>query len=249
MRELWAEYHDLLISLNATKWQRIKTLIWDGRRNLLTASLTGFGRAIGEVGAIMIVGGNIDHATRVLTTAIALETDKGDFALTLGLGFGGQHGDPLVVPNRERGALVSITFPLTLSQVRVHRRGKNLLGPIDLTLSKGGPLIVIGPNGSGKTTLLRVMHGIERISNGTLNRTSHDPEKHAYVFQQPAVLLRSVLQNLAYPLLLAGSPKPELESACDQWLAVIGMSDMTNLPATRLSGGERQKLANARGTV
>jgi tungstate transport system permease protein len=63
------------------------TLIWDGRRTLLTASLAGFGRAIGEVGAIMIVGGNIDHATRVLTTAIALETGKGDFALALGLGF------------------------------------------------------------------------------------------------------------------------------------------------------------------
>ncbi|MDN5788474.1 ABC transporter permease [Pseudorhodobacter sp.] len=87
MRELWAEYHDLLISLHASKWQRITTLIWDGRRNLLTATLAGFGRAIGEVGAIMIVGGNIDHATRVLTTAIALETGKGDFALALGLGF------------------------------------------------------------------------------------------------------------------------------------------------------------------
>ncbi len=87
MRELWAEYHDLLISLNTTKRQRVATLIWDGRRALLTAALAGFGRAIGEVGAIMIVGGNIDHATRVLTTAIALETSKGDFALALGLGF------------------------------------------------------------------------------------------------------------------------------------------------------------------
>lgn len=87
MRELWAEYHDLLISLNTSKRQRIATLIWDGRRTLLTAALAGFGRAIGEVGAIMIVGGNIDHATRVLTTAIALETGKGDFALALGLGF------------------------------------------------------------------------------------------------------------------------------------------------------------------
>ena len=87
IRELWADYHDLLISLNTTKKQRITTLIWDARRTLLTASLAGFGRAIGEVGAIMIVGGNIDHATRVLTTAIALETSKGDFALALGLGF------------------------------------------------------------------------------------------------------------------------------------------------------------------
>lgn len=87
MRELWSEYHDLLISLNTTKRQRVVALIWDGRRTLMTAALAGFGRAIGEVGAIMIVGGNIDHATRVLTTAIALETGKGDFALALGLGF------------------------------------------------------------------------------------------------------------------------------------------------------------------
>ena len=87
IRDLWADYHDLLISLNTSRRQRMKTLIWDARRSLLTASLAGFGRAIGEVGAIMIVGGNIDHATRVLTTAIALETGKGDFALALGLGF------------------------------------------------------------------------------------------------------------------------------------------------------------------
>lgn len=87
LRDLWAEYHDLLISMNVTQFQKITTLLWDARRALLTASLAGFGRAIGEVGAIMIVGGNIDHSTRVLTTAIALETGKGDFALALGLGF------------------------------------------------------------------------------------------------------------------------------------------------------------------
>ncbi len=87
IRDLWADYHDLLISLNTTKRQRILTLIKDARRSLLTGSLAGFGRAIGEVGAIMIVGGNIDHLTRVLTTAIALETGKGEFAFALALGF------------------------------------------------------------------------------------------------------------------------------------------------------------------
>ena len=86
IRDLWAEYHDLLISLNATRFQRIRALLWDGRRALLTAVLAGFGRAIGEVGAIMIVGGNIDHSTRVLTTSIALETGKGNFAFAMGLG-------------------------------------------------------------------------------------------------------------------------------------------------------------------
>ncbi len=87
IRDLWVDYHDLLISLGASRTQRIITLIFDARRALLTATLAGFGRAIGEVGAIMIVGGNIDQVTRVLTTAIALETGKGDFALALALGF------------------------------------------------------------------------------------------------------------------------------------------------------------------
>ncbi|MDJ0638759.1 MAG: ABC transporter permease [Paracoccaceae bacterium] len=87
LRELWHEYHDLLISMNVTQGQKMRTLLWDARRALLTAALAGFGRGIGEVGAIMIVGGNIDHVTRVLTTAIALETGKGEFALALALGF------------------------------------------------------------------------------------------------------------------------------------------------------------------
>ena len=87
IREIWHEYRDLMISLGASKAQRTWALLWDGRRALLTASLAGFGRGIGEVGAIMIVGGNIDHATRVLTTAIALETGRGDLGLALGLGF------------------------------------------------------------------------------------------------------------------------------------------------------------------
>ena len=86
IRDLWADYHDLLISLNASRAQRMLALLWDGRRALITAMLAGFGRAIGEVGAIMVVGGNIDHATRALTTAIALETGKGDFGMALALG-------------------------------------------------------------------------------------------------------------------------------------------------------------------
>lgn len=87
LRDLWQEYHDLLISMNVTQRQKVRTLLWDARRALLTAALAGFGRGIGEVGAIMIVGGNIDNVTRVLTTAIALETGKGAFALALALGF------------------------------------------------------------------------------------------------------------------------------------------------------------------
>ncbi len=66
--------------------QTILTLLWDNRFSLITSVLAGFGRASAEVGAVMIVGGNIDHVTRVMTTSIALETSKGDLTLALGLG-------------------------------------------------------------------------------------------------------------------------------------------------------------------
>jgi tungstate transport system permease protein len=84
--DLNEEYDEQLRSLAAGPIQRLNTLLWDGRFSLLTAVLAGFGRAIAEVGAVMIVGGNINHATRVMTTAIALETSKGNLALALGLG-------------------------------------------------------------------------------------------------------------------------------------------------------------------
>ena len=82
----WAEYSEQLTSLGAKPGHALWTLLWDGRYSLVTAILAGFGRASAEVGAVMIVGGNIDHVTRVMTTAIALETSKGDLALALGLG-------------------------------------------------------------------------------------------------------------------------------------------------------------------
>ncbi len=83
---LWDEYREQLQSFAARPRQVAATLLWDGRFELLTAVLAGFGRAVAEVGAVMIVGGNIEHATRVLTTAIALETSKGDLSMAIGLG-------------------------------------------------------------------------------------------------------------------------------------------------------------------
>ena len=86
IEDLNAEYAELFASLTMSRRARIMTLLWDGRYSLLTVALAGFGRAIAEVGAIIIVGGNINHLTRVMTTAIALETSKGDLALALALG-------------------------------------------------------------------------------------------------------------------------------------------------------------------
>ena len=86
VEDLWEEYAEQLRSLGATPSRAMPTLLWDSRFSLLTTILAGFGRASAEVGAVMIVGGNIDHVTRVMTTAIALEVSKGDLALALGLG-------------------------------------------------------------------------------------------------------------------------------------------------------------------
>jgi tungstate transport system permease protein len=80
------EYLDQMRVFGITPVGMVKTLLWDARYSLLTALLAGFGRAVAEVGAVIIVGGNINHVTRVMTTTIALETSKGDLALALGLG-------------------------------------------------------------------------------------------------------------------------------------------------------------------
>jgi tungstate transport system permease protein len=86
VEDLWVEYRDELAGMNVGPARRVATLIWDARFSLTTAVLAGFGRAAAEVGAIMIVGGNIEGFTRTMTTAIALETSKGDLPLAIGLG-------------------------------------------------------------------------------------------------------------------------------------------------------------------
>ncbi len=86
IEDLWAEYRDELAAMNVGPAARVTTLIWDARFSLVTALLAGFGRAAAEVGAIIVVGGNIEGFTRTMTTAIALETSKGDLPLAIGLG-------------------------------------------------------------------------------------------------------------------------------------------------------------------
>jgi tungstate transport system permease protein len=86
VEDAWLEYREQLRSLGETRLGAVTTLLWDLRFSLVTIVLAGFGRAAAEVGAVIIVGGNIDGVTRVMTTAIALETSKGDLPLALGLG-------------------------------------------------------------------------------------------------------------------------------------------------------------------
>jgi tungstate transport system permease protein len=86
IEDLWDEYRDELTAMNVGPFRRVRTLIWDARFSLVVTLLAGFGRAAAEVGAIIVVGGNINGFTRTMTTAIALETSKGDLSLAIGLG-------------------------------------------------------------------------------------------------------------------------------------------------------------------
>jgi tungstate transport system permease protein len=86
VEDLWVEYHEQLRSLGSGRLRAVPTLLWDGRYSLITSILAGFGRASAEVGSILIVGGNIANVTRTMTTAISLETSRGELALALGLG-------------------------------------------------------------------------------------------------------------------------------------------------------------------
>jgi tungstate transport system permease protein len=86
IEDLWTEYRDELTAMNVGPLGRVATLVWEARFSLVTAMLAGFGRAAAEVGAVIIVGGNIDGFTRTMTTAIALETSKGNLSLAVGLG-------------------------------------------------------------------------------------------------------------------------------------------------------------------
>ncbi|HMH89010.1 MAG TPA: ABC transporter permease, partial [Steroidobacteraceae bacterium] len=112
IEDLWAEYRDELTAMNIGPMARVATLVWEARFSLVTAMLAGFGRAAAEVGAVIIVGGNIDGFTRTMTTAIALETSKGNLSLAVGLGI----------------VLMAIIFGINTAAWMARRAGERLVG-------------------------------------------------------------------------------------------------------------------------
>lgn len=143
-------------------------------------------------------------------------------------------------------------MPLTLTGVTVKRRGKLLLGPIDLTLKAAGITMILGPNGAGKTKLLRAMHGLERIASGDLAWQLPPAEaasRQSFVFQSPIMLRRTVAENLIYPLRLKAMPRAAARAKARDWATRVGLGGALNRAAPDLSGGERQKLALARALI
>jgi tungstate transport system permease protein len=112
IEDLWDEYRDELTAMNVGPFRRVRTLIWDARFSLVVTLLAGLGRAAAEVGAIIIVGGNINGFTRTITTAIALETSKGDLSLAIGLG----------------GVLIAVVVVINALAWLTRRAGEKLAG-------------------------------------------------------------------------------------------------------------------------
>ena len=108
LEQLYIEYNEVFRSMSVSRIMTVRALLWDARFSLMTVALAGFGRAVAEVGAVIIVGGNINHLTRVMTTAIALETSKGDLALALALGI-----VLLIIALSINGALMALKITTT----------------------------------------------------------------------------------------------------------------------------------------
>jgi|TARA_E500000331_G_scaffold292516_1_gene289393 tungstate transport system ATP-binding protein len=143
-------------------------------------------------------------------------------------------------------------FPLIAENLVVEFKGQRILGPIGLNLSKGDIAVILGPNGSGKTTLLKSLHGIIKIKHGAISWScpkSESMAKQMFVFQSPVMLRRSVFENLTYPLTLCKTPKAEINRLADEWVSRISLKEVIHIAATRLSRGEKQKLALARALI
>ena len=143
-------------------------------------------------------------------------------------------------------------FPLIVRGAKTSRRGKVLVGPIDLELGGDGATVVIGPNGSGKTSLLSLLHGTARLTGGEIRwAVPLEEARHhqAFVFQRPVMLRRSVLDNIAFPLLVHGTSRAEARESARYWAGRVGLGKMLERWASGLSGGEQQKLALARALI
>ena len=148
--------------------------------------------------------------------------------------------------------MVTELFPLNLQGAETSRRGKRLVGPVDLTLDGQGLCVVMGPNGSGKTTLLRLMHGAARLTKGSVDWACDMDtarQHQAFVFQRPVVLRRTVEENLTYPLRLRRASRKEARAAAHMWAERVGLGPYLSRRAMVLSGGEQQMLAIARALI
>jgi tungstate transport system ATP-binding protein len=143
----------------------------------------------------------------------------------------------------------SCDLPVVLDAVSLQAGATVILDRLNLAITPGAPTLVVGPNGSGKTSLLRVLMGLAAPSAGRISwggRTDSPPLRRAILFQRPVMLRRTAAANVAYALAQADTPRRERAVRVAVLLERVGLFDLAQRPARKLSGGEQQRLALAR---
>ena len=143
----------------------------------------------------------------------------------------------------------SSDLPLVLEDVSLQAGATIILDRLSLAITPGAPTLIVGPNGAGKTSLLRLCMGLATPSAGRISwggRTDSKPVRRAILFQRPVMLRRTVAANVGYALAQAGAPRSQRMPRVAALLDRVGLADLAQRPARRLSGGEQQRLALAR---
>ena len=145
-----------------------------------------------------------------------------------------------------------VVFPLRVVDIIINIKNKRLIGPINLQIEQNGITILLGANGSGKTTLLEALHGLRKLSGGTVKwAISHNQaaKEQSFVFQSPIMLRRTVAENLAFPLKVRQPSKSTTKAEVMMWIKKIGLEHKMKQQAVLLSGGEMQAIAVARALI
>ena len=244
-----SDKRDVLRVMNATPKQRVLLEIYCARRGITNAILLGFGRAVAEVGAVLMVGGNIAGKTRVLTTSVVLETSVGrlDVALQIGLtlliisliiAFGVQFLQYIRFFGKQSFGLESASsepfedFNVSWENLVVEKDGVQIVKSCSLEVSGNEIVALMGESGSGKSTLLRAMCGLE---NGS-NRFAH---QLAFVPQNPVLVMDSVAMELG----LASRLHDQLPDAGGYFASLCNFKEKGHQRTDTLSGGEIQRVA------
>ena len=244
-----SDKRDVLRVMNATPKQRVLLEIYCARRGITNAVLLGFGRAVAEVGAVLMVGGNIAGKTRVLTTSVVLETSVGrlDVALQIGLilliisliiAFGLQFLQYIRFFEKQSFGLESASsepfedFNVSWENLVVEKDGVQIVKSCSVGVSGNEIVALMGESGSGKSTLLRAMCGLE-------NESSRFAHQLAFVPQNPVLVMDSVAMELG----LASRLHDQLPDAGGYFASICNFEEKGNQRTDSLSGGEIQRVA------